>query len=209
MLFLAVRVGAIGIALALWFWTQKLISQKLTSTGGIFDFFHQLTAPLNTWFAANKRAADALLIITSLLIDVFGLYLFGASIFGPTMRPFIAFIALFTLRQFCQGTCSLPIPPGVIWRHPGFPSLLVTYDVSNDFFFSGHTAIAMLGAMELAHSAPLWLVIVAAVIAVGEAIAVIILRAHYMIDVFTAVFCAICCEIFAGHVAPMVDAWLH
>ena len=27
-----------------------------------------------------------------------------------------------------------------------FPSLLVTYGVSNDMFFSGHTAMAVLGA---------------------------------------------------------------
>jgi len=36
----------------------------------------------------------------------------------------------------------------MIWRHPGIPSLLVTYDVATDFFFSGHTAIAVLASIE-------------------------------------------------------------
>ena len=37
----------------------------------------------------------------------------------------------------------------MIWHDPGFPSFLVTYHVANDFFFSGHTAIAVFGAIEL------------------------------------------------------------
>ena len=40
----------------------------------------------------------------------------------------------------------------MIWRSPGVPSLLVTYGTSNDLFFSGHTAIAVYGSLELAHA---------------------------------------------------------
>ena len=42
----------------------------------------------------------------------------------------------------------------MIWRNPGFPSLLVTYGVSNDFFISGHTAIAVLGAIAASKLGP-------------------------------------------------------
>src|SRR3989442_6441970 len=37
----------------------------------------------------------------------------------------------------------------MIWRRPGFPSLLVTYGTAGDLFFSGHTAIAVYGGVEL------------------------------------------------------------
>ena len=57
---------------------------------------------------------------------------------------------LFGLRQMCQAVSALPLPEGMIWRSPGVPSLLVTYDVANDLFFSGHTAMAVYGAIELA-----------------------------------------------------------
>jgi len=53
-----------------------------------------------------------------------------------------------------QAVCALPPPPNMIWHYPGFPSLLVTYHVANDFFFSGHTAIAVFGAIELVPIAP-------------------------------------------------------
>jgi hypothetical protein len=45
----------------------------------------------------------------------------------------------------------------MIWRYPGVPSLLVTYGTSNDLFFSGHTALAVYGSIELAWwGGPAW-----------------------------------------------------
>src|SRR5262249_38805048 len=51
----------------------------------------------------------------------------------------------YALRQLCQGLCAFAPPEGMIWRSPGFPSLLVTYGTATDLFFSGHTAIAVYG----------------------------------------------------------------
>jgi hypothetical protein len=149
------------------------------------------------------------LIVSSVFIDILGLFLIFASILGPNMQPLAALILLFLMRQFCQLFCSLPPPPGMIWRHPGFPSLLVTYEVSNDFFFSGHTAIAVLGAIETASLAaaqvvPVWLAVLAAFIAIGEACVVLVLRAHYTLDVVAAVFAAFCAAGLAGWISEIV-----
>lgn len=202
------RVGCIGIALVVWFWTQRLISRKAPTGDKITDRLHDWTAPLHGWLLANPHAANVTLITTSALIDSFGLFLVGAAVFGPTFRPFIALLLVFSLRQACQGICTLPFPKGTIWRNPGFPSLLVTYGTSNDFFFSGHTSIAVIGALEIAQIAPPWLALVAGVIAALEAITVIVLRAHYMMDVFAAAFVAWACEEVSQHVAPTIDFWL-
>jgi hypothetical protein len=88
-------------------------------------------------------------------------------------------LLVFALRQIAQLTCALPMPSGMIWRHPGVPSLLVTYNVANDYFFSGHTAIAVLGAIEVAKIAPAWVALAAAVVACLEALTVLVLRAHW------------------------------
>ena len=80
---------------------------------------------------------------------------------------------------------ALPAPTDAIWHYPGFPSILVTYGVANDYFFSGHTAIATLGAMELARVGKRWLTVAAAGIVLFEAATVLVLRAHYTMDVFT------------------------
>lgn len=206
---IGLRIGFVAVALVTWFWTQRLISRKATAPGdGIGDRLHDWSAPLHAWFWANPRAANLTLIITSLLIDALGLYLLGSAIFGPTVRPFLAILIVFGLRQICQATCTLPAPPKMIWRDPGFPSLLVTYGTANDFFFSGHTAISVLGALQLAHVAPTWLAVTGAIVAAVELVTVIVLRAHYTMDIFAALFAAWAADVLAQHVAPYVDTWL-
>ena len=102
----------------------------------------------------------------------------------------------------------MPPPPGIIWRNPGFPALLVTYGVSNDFFFSGHTALAVLGALEAAYFGPPWLAIITACIALGEMLIVLVLRAHYTLDVLAGALAAFLAAEVAGKVSPALDAWL-
>ena len=192
----------------IWFWTQSLIGRKAAAKDGIGDVVLDLTARWHRYLAANPRAANAALIISSLFIDVTGLALIGTAIFGPSFAPFLAIIILFAMRQVCQSLCTLPPPPGIIWRNPGFPSLLVTYDVGNDLFFSGHTGLAVLGAVFAAHSGPPWLAVAAAIIALGQAIVVLVLRAHYTLDVVAGVFAAFLAAHVAASLAPTLDAWV-
>ena len=184
------RAGVVTGALVLWFWTQSLIARKSAPKDGIGDLVHDLTARWHHYLATNTRAANITLITSSAFIDVFSLTLIGAAIFGSTFAPFLAILILFALRQASQGLCTLPPPPGIIWRNPGFPALLVTYEVGNDFFFSGHTALAVLAAIEAAHLAPPGLAVFVAIIAVGEMITVLVLRAHYTMDVLAGAFAA-------------------
>lgn len=202
------RVAVVVGALVIWFWTQALIGRKTAPKEGIGDFVHELTARWHGYFLANPRAANAALIISSLFIDLCGLSLIGAAIFGPTFAPFLAILIVFALRQICQAFSTLPPPPGIIWRNPGFPALLVTYSVGNDFFFSGHTALAVLGAIEAANYGPTWLAIGAAIIALGEVLIVLVLRAHYTLDVVAGALAAFLAADVAGRLGPMVDGWL-
>jgi hypothetical protein len=205
---IGIRAGVVAVALVLWFWTQSLIARKSTPKDGLGDMIHELTARWNHYFATHDRAANATLIISSMFIDVIGLTLIGAAIFGPTFAPFLAILILFALRQLCQSLCTLPPPRGIIWRNPGFPALLVTYQVGNDFFFSGHTALVVLGAIEAAHFGPVWLAVIVGVIAFGEMVVVLVLRAHYTLDVVAGAFAAFVAADLGGRLSPVVDGWL-
>jgi membrane-associated phospholipid phosphatase len=192
------RAGLVVCALIAWFWSQAMIGSRSLKDGAIGDGIHELTAPLTRYLLHHAGAANATLIISSLFIDAFGIFLIGAGIFGPTLRPFVGLLILFAFRQFCQALCALPEPKDMIWRHPGFPSLLVTYGTGNDFFISGHTAVAVLGAIELARMGPWWLALIAGVVAFLEATTVIVLRAHYTMDVLAAACAAGCAAVAAG-----------
>jgi len=211
---IVVRILTIGVSLFLWFWTQKLLARRVTTTvtpeagAHITDGIHDLTTGSNLRLQKSRWRAPALLISSSLVIDLLGLYLLGSSIFGHSFQPFLGLLMVFALRQLCQGLCPLPTPEGMIWKDPGFPTLLVTYGTSNDLFFSGHTAIAVYGAATLAGAFGTSGMILGLAIAVFEITAVLRLRAHYTMDVFTGAVTALYVHRLAIDWAPTVDQWL-
>lgn len=183
------RALLVGAGVAAWFGTQALIAAR-GFPEGIGDGIHQYLAPANAWLGTHAGATNLFLIVTSVFIDALGLFLLLSGILGRSIRPFLGLMVLFVLRQAAQALTALPSPAGMIWRYPGVPSLFVTYGTPNDFFFSGHTAIAVYGALELAQFRRRWLTIAGAVVAIVEATAVLALRAHYTMDVFTAALAA-------------------
>jgi hypothetical protein len=202
------RMVLTTLALGLWFWTQSLIARRAAPAAGVGDGLHTLTAGLNSYFYHSPTAANALLILSAAEIDGLGIFLLARWLFGPSVRPFLGLVLLLGLRQITQAICALPAPPNMIWHYPGFPSALVTYNVGNDFFFSGHTAIAVFGGIELARLGKRWLTLVAAGMVLFEMATVLILRAHYTMDVFTGLLAALCVARFCTVVSPLMDAWL-
>jgi membrane-associated phospholipid phosphatase len=204
----SLRLVFVIVGLGIWHLTQSLIKNRPNGVGVIGDGLHTLTARVFRFLTTHPTRANQLLIASSLGIDALGIFVLTQSIIGPTIRPFLGLLILFSLRQMCQALTALPPPEGMIWRSPGVPSLLVTYGVSNDLFFSGHTALAVYGAIELGQwGGPVW-AIVGAALALFEIVAVIVLRAHYTLDVFTGAVTAFAVAVVAERLAPACDAAL-
>ena len=208
-----VRLAAIILGLMLWHLTQSMIGQRAEVQGiaenTIVDQAHVLTADWNRTLNENKTAANTLLIISTALIDLVGIWLLVLSISGKTIRPFVALFILFTARQISQYFCALPLPDGIIWHDPGVPSLLITYGVANDFFFSGHTGIAVLGALEFARRYGRIGIIVGIVLGIFEVVTVLVLRAHYTMDVIAGAAIAILAALAASRLADSCDQSLN
>jgi hypothetical protein len=199
------RLAFVAVGLAAWFGSQSLIGKRPFPDGTIGDAIHVWTDPLHDYLIDNPRAASALLITSSGVVDLVGVSLLLLSIFGKSVRPFLGLLILFALRQICQGLCALPAPDEMIWHKTGVPTLLVTYGVSTDLFFSGHTGLAVLGAVELARTKKRALAALGICIAVFEAAAVLVLRAHYTMDVFTGAVTALLVAQLAAAIAPRCD----
>ncbi len=200
----ALRLLLIAAALVIWFGTQALLAQRPLPVAGISDRLFSLTASANAYFAAHAGAANGVLIVSSAMIDLLGLFLLLGSILGRTIRPFLGLFILFVLRQICQAIVALPAPEGMIWHNPGFPSLLVTYATAGDFFFSGHTAIAVYGAVELGRVRR-WLGVPGAIVAMFLTAVVIVLRVHYTMDIFAGIVAALWVAAIVPRLAPPVD----
>ncbi|HET9409880.1 MAG TPA: phosphatase PAP2-related protein [Candidatus Sulfotelmatobacter sp.] len=197
------RAIVTSIALIIWFWSQKLIGARGAPDIGIIDKLHSLTASANLYLHAHPSTANLLLIISSAIIDLLGIFLLSKWIFSGSFRPFLGLAIVLGLRQIMQALVSLPAPPNAIWHYPGFPSLLVTYGVSNDYFFSGHTAISILAVTEIARLGKRWLTALAILIAIFEVATVLILRAHYTMDVFTGIVTGL----YAGYLAACISMY--
>jgi hypothetical protein len=206
-----IRLGMVVAGIILWYLTQAVLGKRVPKVGyevPLTDGIHVLTARMHERYATNVAAGNRLLIISSLVIDLLGFYLLGTAIFGVSIRPFLGLVLVFALRQICQMLCPLPAPSGMVWRYPGVPAVLVTYGTANDLFFSGHTAIAVYGACTLAgHWGP-WGLVLGLMIAVFETVTVLVLRAHYTMDVFTGIICALWVYSVGGTMAPWVDGMI-
>ncbi|MGD0509321.1 MAG: phosphatase PAP2-related protein [Terriglobales bacterium] len=201
---LAIRLTVTAVALVIWFWTQSLIGTRHAPDAGIGDRLHTATASANSYLHTHPTAANALLIVSSAIIDLLGIFLLSQWIVGASVRPFLGMVIVLGLRQIMQALVALPVPPNAIWHYPGFPSLLVTYGVANDYFFSAHTAIAVLAATEMARMGRRWLTGLGVLIVFFEVVAVLVLRVHYTMDVFTGAVTGL----YAAHVAGSISAML-
>jgi hypothetical protein len=203
-----IRTLFVALGIAAWFITQSLLGKRVPKVAyevPLTDGIHVLTARIHKRYATNIAAGNRLLIASSLVIDLLGAYLLGSAIFGESIRPYLGLVMVFVLRQICQMLCPLPAPSGMVWRYPGVPAILVTYGTANDLFFSGHTAIAVYGAATLAGHWGTWGLALGLSIALFEALTVLVLRAHYTMDVFTGIVCALWVYSLSGTAAPRVD----
>ncbi len=96
----------------------------------------------------------------------------------------------------------------MIWRKTGVPTLFVTYGTSTDLFFSGHTAIAVYAAATLASTLGPAGIILGLTFALFEISVVLLLRAHYTMDVFTGAITALYVHRLAIDWAPAIDRFL-
>lgn len=203
---LMAKAVLVVICVLLWWKSQSWIARKMgVNQGFIVDRLHDWTVSWHRYFLHNRKAANALLISSSLVIDILGIFLIVRTLFGDSLRPLLGLVILFGLRQLNQLMTSLPAPEKMIWHHPGVPSIFVTYGVSNDLFFSGHTALAVFSAMELATLGPAWATLALAII-LFEAGTMIVLRAHWTMDVFAGAVTALWVTGFTHAITPFVDA---
>lgn len=185
-------------------WSEFVVGKR-SPNDVIGDGMHQLFAPVNALLHAKPHLADTALIAISFLADVSGVGLIVLAIFGSTVRPAIALMLLYLFRQVVEILSRIPAPEGMIWRYPGFPSLLVDYHVTNDFFFSGHTAIVVYAIAELAQLRQKWITVVGLLCVLFVIAALFSLRAHYTMDVYAGIVTALLTFLLASFMARALD----
>jgi hypothetical protein len=106
------------------------------------DVTHVYLEPVTIWVSQNEFVANFCTAFTTLLVDYSICYLLVVGIFlSKSWRTLATLFGVLLFRQFCQFLVYFPIPIGIIWKDPGFPSFAVDYQIVTDFFYSGHTSL--------------------------------------------------------------------
>ena len=105
------------------------------------DIFKSLTI----FFSQNLVYRDILLIFSSYTLDVALLSFFAIFIFyGKSWRPVVTMGLFYGFRgAFVQKLVLFQYPDIFIFLDPGFYSFAVSYEITPDFFYSGHCGCAL------------------------------------------------------------------
>ncbi len=172
-----------------WLSTQKFFETDVCTKDRIIDRLHdsKLLNYFHNYLKQNYELTRYLFILTTLMIDINTLYFMYRFLFYGEHRPIYLLIGGVVLRQLCQYINRLPVPGEMIWFNPGIITLIMNYDVTNDFFFSGHSYIAALFGIELLKSHN-WLIKFYAILHIILEISFVLMtKGHYFMDVYGAI----------------------
>ena len=200
------QLALLATCYAAWIGTQHLLEAMRVHSATLTDHTHILLAPVNVWLNEHTRIANVVLALSSFEVDLSGVMMAFFFFRRRESRPILSLFLLLIMRQLCQAAISLPPPSGMIWHYPGFPTLIVTYTTSTDFFFSGHMAMATLLAAELrAQGRRDPETIVAWGILPLQAFVILAMRFHYVTDVVAGFLAALVASAVAARLGSMID----
>jgi hypothetical protein len=110
--------------------------------------------------------------------------------YGNTSRMVMSTLIFYFTRAAVQQIWYSPYPKNYFWDYPGFPSFVVPYGRSSDFFFSGHIGFVVINASEWIKNKKPWAATIVGIGGVYTAFILLVYQAHYSIDIFTGIICA-------------------
>lgn len=158
---------------------------KLPKAVCLYDRMQNWAGPLNAFLLKSSITRHIAIFTTSFYIDCMVIFFMWRWIkTAKTPRLLFSLLMFYGIRAVWQGIFSFQFPAGVAFDYPGFPSLMVPYGYTSDFYFSGHVGFLVILTLELNHWKEKKLAIInwVAVILVG--VVLLATRGHYSIDLF-------------------------
>jgi len=184
------RIVAVAVMLVLYLLSVALGAWSFPmyqNATGVEDLGHLVVPSLLTM--VGKEAAQYIFWLGTLPLELFFLGIAAVVLFrGKGIRLGICLYVAYFLHWLFLHLTTLPPPDRSVWQFPaGVFTLSKPY--MNDFWFSGHTANAVLIALAAADSRT-WVKGLAWGNVAFEILLVLSTRTHYTIDVVGAIFVA-------------------
>lgn len=175
----------------------------------IWDGLFKATASANEYVRNHDSFRHFLLIISALLMDILAVcFVFRFLLYATSWQAPICVVIFYGIRSAVQAMFVMEFPDGYIWDYPGFPSLVVTYKETSDFFYSGHMGFIVISFLDNLSYRNFFLVGLSIVSFSVEFFVLLFTRVHYSIDLFTGILLAHYFWIVSGFLATYVDQWI-
>ena len=157
----------------------------------IKDSAFLISANLNHYMSQNKDFKNFCLIISSIILDGIVILTSYAWIkHGKNWRPIMTLILFYSLKFLCNFLFSMKFPEGMLWEYPGFPSLIVSYQKTVDFFYSGYIGLNLICCFELYKLNMKLFSALASLELIFQSSLLLILKANYLVDIIASLFAA-------------------
>ncbi len=149
-----------------------------------------MTNSINHFLLTHDFLARFSLIALGLILDLFLVCYVGMFLKFRELRLFLQLVFFYFVRSMMIHLTGLPVPSGMIYFYPGFPTISTNYGAVSDFFFSGHSGFALFTWFELRRFGKKWLNVAGFVLVLLVFWLLIVLRIHYTMDVYAGILSA-------------------
>ena len=193
-------LNMIYISLAILFWrgTQNMLASDVVSSETIVDYVHehQITAVSFQYLKDHPDVFKYVTIASSLFLDIFAFHAIFDVLYHNNLKVLFIMVTCLFFRQLCQFMNRVTPPKELLWEDPGVPSLIVTYHVLNDMFFSGHTIAVLVLGSNFFKNWGLKGQICFLLIVLWEIGFVLTTKSHYFMDIYGGVITYLCVSLF-------------
>ena len=154
----------------------------------VYDAVFDWTSAENRFMVQHRTFKDWSIAFTSLYLD--GMIIFFSVhiiLYAKNARILISVGVFYFSRAICQALFLFEFPIGYAFDDPGFPSLMVAYQVTSDFYYSGHCGILVFIAMELRHLGHKKLYYCNILVLMFMIFVMLSTRGHYSIDIVISI----------------------
>lgn len=150
----------------------------------VYDAGFSMTENISKFLYENKWHKNLLLGLSSLLEDIIAIVLVIIWIVdGKSWFLILSLAKFYVFRMAVQFFYNMPYPKNYSFCNPGFPSIVVAYLKTNDFFYSGHVGMPLISAIEFRRNNYIKLSYFCMLASLYEGFVMLVTRGHYGIDI--------------------------
>ena len=162
----------------------------------VLEYFKEL----NQRFINDKTLRKTIQISASFALDsIFIVSFYLWVLYSVDWSLCFSFVFFYGIRSLLQYLLRQGLIENMYSPDPGFPSLLVGYHLSSDFFYSGHCGMPMILASEFYKQNRHILTVICSIITLLEVILMLSCREHYSIDIITGIFFGVYSHMIANY----------